>query len=124
MFRSVRKPYRSVALTVDALEERSTPAALIAPIQPPLVVTLAPVQVGHDATVLVRTDLFGGGHGDAAPVDDLLGIQQSAFDGAPTHRSDADSAAPAATALRGTDDAPAKAVASEPIELCVVLDYD
>ena len=137
MFRSVRRTSRPVSLRVDELEERCTPAALMAPIQPPIAVmivtqmptTLAPT--GHDAAALVRTDLFGGAHADGAtPEDDLLAIQEpfaaqeSAFDLKPPHQSDAGPTARPAEAHQVADDAPTGTPEAEPIEMCVVVEYD
>jgi hypothetical protein len=143
MFRSKT---RSATLTVDTLEERCTPAALTGAIPPPIVPpyvpflqvdvsllpALAPVQAAHNISVLVRTDLFGGGHDQSAnsATNDLLAIQEpftspgSAFDLMPLHKSNAEPTVRAAEAQQITNDGPTMTIETEPIALCVVVEID
>ena len=108
--------------SVDVLEERSVPAVGAVTIQPPLLIVqigqpapLALIPTNQDAALRVRSDLFGGAHGSADPVDDPL-IQREA-------QSPAADAAPAPP-VANPDCSPAVSHAAEPIPLGVVLEYD
>jgi hypothetical protein len=129
MFRSAGKSSQFAVLTVELLEERCALAAVGA-IQPPLLevhVGFVPLIPTQDATLKVRTDLFGGGHGLAnESAEDPLAPREAfapvlnpspAVDAAGPTKSDHPPVA---------DEVGSSAVsyAAEPIALCVVVEYD